>query len=178
VPERGAPYDYERSGRVHLSPAVRRLPRPLAVGLDDVADVVRAATMPRIQRRVLHPRLAPLTAALLSLQVRRHALPALARVVGHLGLEASAVVFGHVHRLGPLPGDDADRWRAPAPGPEFLNAGSWLYEPLLIHRATPPHPYWPGGAVVLEDGAPPRAIGLLDRFTAAELRPLPDRPHG
>jgi hypothetical protein len=37
-----------------------------------------------------------------------------------------------------------------------------VYEPLLVHRARPPHPYWPGGAVLLEPGADPRAIGLLD----------------
>jgi hypothetical protein len=40
--------------------------------------------------------------------------------------------------------------------------GSWQYEPLLVHRATPPHPYWPGGAVIVEPGVEPRAIGLLD----------------
>lgn len=185
-PTRVSVFDYERSGRVHLSPAVRRLPRPLAVGLEDVADLVRAATMPRVQRRVLHPRLAPLTAHLLSLQVRRHGLPALARVVRHLGIEAELVVFGHVHRLGPLAGDDPARWRAPgaAAGADrerairFLNTGSWLYEPLLVHRAVPPHPYWPGGAVVLEDGAEPRVLGLLDRLGATELRGAAIRPNG
>ena len=178
VPERVSVSDYERSGRVQLSPAVRLLPRPLAVGLEDVADLVRAATMPRIQRRVLHRRFAPVTARLLNLQMRRHSLPALARVVGHLGIEAQWVVFGHVHRLGPLAGDDPERWCAPAgPAPgdlprelRFLNTGSWVYEPLLVHFAVPPHPYWPGGAVVLEDGAQPRALGLLDRLGAAEMR--------
>ena len=30
----------------------------------------------------------------------------------------------------------------------------------------PPHPYWPGGAVVLEDGGDPRPIGLLDHLDA------------
>jgi hypothetical protein len=29
-------------------------------------------------------------------------------------------------------------------------------------RASLPHPYWPGGAVLVEPGADPRAIGLLD----------------
>ena len=36
----------------------------------------------------------------------------------------------------------------------MLNAGAWLYEPLLVDRASAPHPYWPGGAVLLEDGEP------------------------
>jgi hypothetical protein len=39
----------------------------------------------------------------------------------------------------------------------------------LVHRATPPHPYWPGGAVLLHDGSEPRAIGLLDHLDAAVL---------
>ena len=50
-----------------------------------------------------------------------------------------------------------------------MNTGSWVYEPLLVHGARPPHPYWPGGAVVLEDGAEPRALGLLDDVPAAAL---------
>jgi UDP-2,3-diacylglucosamine pyrophosphatase LpxH len=185
VAERVSVFDYERSGRVQLSPAVRRLPRPLAVGLEDVADLVRAATMPRVQRRVLHRRFAPLTAHLLNLQMRRHSLPALARVVRHLGIDAQRIVFGHVHRLGPLAGDDPARWRSHAPAggdPEgelrFLNTGSWVYEPLLVHSAVPPHPYWPGGAVVLEDDAEPRAVGLLDQLAATELRGAHRRLNG
>jgi hypothetical protein len=38
----------------------------------------------------------------------------------------------------------------------------------LVHRATP-HPYWPGGAVLLHDGSEPRAIGLLAHLDAAVL---------
>jgi hypothetical protein len=33
---------------------------------------------------------------------------------------------------------------------------------MLVHRASPPHAYWPGGAVLLEPGHDPRPIGLLD----------------
>jgi hypothetical protein len=169
APGRATPYDYERSGRVHLSPLMRWLPRPAATGLEDLAELVRAATMPRVQRRVLHPRIAPVTSRLLSLQVRRHGLPALTRVVSHLGLDPKWVVFGHVHRLGPLAGDDLDKWRAGADGMRFVNSGSWVYEPLLVHRAAPPHPYWPGGAVVLEPGRAPYATCLLDDLAGPEL---------
>ncbi len=164
------PADYERSSRVQLSPALRWLPRPAASGVEDLADLARAATMPRLQRRVLHRGIAPVTSRLLSLQVRRHGLPALARVVDQLGIDAGWVVFGHVHRRGPLSGDLVARWRTPS-GTRFLNPGSWVYEPLLVHRARPPHPYWPGGAVVLEDGREPVSIGLLDDLDAAALRP-------
>lgn len=94
--------------------------------------------------------------------MRRASIPALLHVAGRLGVDAEWVVFGHVHRLGPLPGDLETRWRGPRSGPRVLNTGSWVYEPLLVHKAAAPHPYWPGGAVILEDHRAPRAVGLLD----------------
>jgi predicted phosphodiesterase len=171
--DRVEPWQYERPGRVHLSPALGWLPGPAAARLGDLATLVRATTMPAIQEGVLDPRIAPLTARMLSLQMRRHALPAMGRVVDRLGVQADWVVFGHVHRLGPLPGDDADQWRDPTGRIELLNAGSWLWEPRLVNRVQPPHPYWPGGSVLLEDGAQPRAVGLLDDLTAEQLSAAP-----
>jgi Calcineurin-like phosphoesterase len=165
-----SPADYERGRRPSLSRASRWLPRPLSLLLDDAAELLRAATMPRLRRGLLHPRLAPLTASVLGLQVRLAAVPALAHVVQRLGVEAECVVFGHVHRLGPLAGDDAAVWCGPGGTPAILNCGSWLYEPLLIHRAKPPHPYWPGGAVMLADGEDPVAVSLLDELSSSELR--------
>jgi hypothetical protein len=162
------PSAYERSRRPSLVRATRVLPRPLAALVDDVAEVVRAATMPR--REMLHPRLAPITSRLLSVQMRRASMPALATVVHRLRVDADWVVFGHVHRLGPLPDDALDFWRGPHGTPRMANAGSWLYEPLLLHRASPPHPYWPGGAIVIEDDGEPRAVGLLDGLDASALR--------
>jgi hypothetical protein len=142
----------------------RSLPRPLAALADDVAEGLRAATMPGLPRRLRGHRIAPVTSRLLGTQMQRAALPALARVVARLGLEAEWVVFGHVHRRGPVGPADPARWRAPGGGPRIVNTGSWVYEPLLIHRAAAPHPYWPGGAVVLDDGGPPRSVGLLDHL--------------
>jgi hypothetical protein len=159
------PSEYERARRPSLTRATRVLPRPLAALVDDVAEVVRAATMPR--REMLHRRLAPVTSRLIGAQMRRASLPALARVVRRLGVDAEWVVFGHVHRLGPLPDDRLDFWCGPDGAPRMLNAGSWLYEPLIVHRAKPPHPYWPGGAVVIEDDGEPRAVGLLDALDAS-----------
>jgi hypothetical protein len=175
LPRDGAtPGDYERPGKPHATRAealmTRWLPRPLAVAWDDLAELLRAATMPGIARRSVRLSLAPLVARVLGAQVRHASLPALARVVHRLGVGAEHVVFGHVHRLGPLPGDDPRRWQGPGGSPLMANTGSWTYEPLLVHRARPPHPYWPGGAVVLEDDGPPRAIGLLDHLDAAALR--------
>jgi hypothetical protein len=50
-----------------------------------------------------------------------------------------------------------------------VNTGSWVYEPLLVHHAGPPHPYWPGGAVVVEDGRDPHPVGLLDHLDSSAL---------
>jgi UDP-2,3-diacylglucosamine pyrophosphatase LpxH len=168
-----APLDYELRGRRWPARVeaflTRWLPRPLAALLDDMAELLRAATMPRVPNRLLSRRIAPLTAVLLGAQMRRASIPALARVVHRLGVDADWVVFGHVHRLGPLAGDDPAEWRGPGGRPRIVNAGSWVYEPLLVHHATPPHPYWPGGAILLEDPADPRPIGLLDHLDGAAL---------
>ena len=61
------------------------------------------------------------------------------------------------------------RWRGPQGRPRILNTGSWVYEPLLVHNATAPHPYWPGGAVILEDNRAPRTVGLLDAVPAGAM---------
>jgi UDP-2,3-diacylglucosamine pyrophosphatase LpxH len=168
-----APVEYEQAGGPSLTRLeallTRWLPRPLAALLEDVAELSRAATMPGVPPRLLSRRIAPLTSMLLGMQMRRASIPALARVVHRLGVDAEWVIFGHVHRLGPLAADNADRWAGPAGSPRIANTGSWVYEPLLLHGATPPHPYWPGGAVLLEDGRDPRAIGLLDHLGEEQL---------
>jgi UDP-2,3-diacylglucosamine pyrophosphatase LpxH len=166
LPRDGAtPADYEQRGRPSVTTVeawLTRLPRPLAALAEDLAELVRAATMPSAPLRFLSRRHAGLTSRVLSLQMRRASIPALARVVHRLGVDADWVVFGHVHRCGPLAGDDAARWTGPGGRPRIANTGSWVYEPLLVHRVKAPHPYWPGGAVVITDDEDPRAIGLLD----------------
>ena len=166
LPRDGArPADYEQRGASITAVEGwlgRWLPRPLAAVADDVAELLRAATMPGIPLRLLSHRWAPLTVLLLGMQMRRASIPALARVVHRLGVDADWVVFGHVHRCGPLASDDVVQWRGPGGRPRIANTGSWVYEPLLLHRAAPPHPYWPGGAILVEDEGDPRALGLLD----------------
>ena len=164
------PAEYEQPGRPSVTRLeallTRWLPRPLAALADDAAEFLRAASMPGVPRGPLGHRIAPLNAALLGLQMRRASIPALARVVHRLGVDADSVIFGHVHRAGPLAGDDVRRWRGPDGTPRIFNTGAWVYEPLLLHRARAPHPYWPGGAVVVEAGEAPRATGLLDHLQA------------
>lgn len=168
-----APVDYERAGGPSLTRLeallTRWLPRPAAALLDDAAEFLRAATMPGIPKLLLNRRLAPLTARLLGTQMRRASVPALARVVHRLDVDADWVVFGHVHRCGPLNGDTPEAWRGPGGRPRIANTGSWVYEPLLVHRAAPPHPYWPGGGMLVEAGRDPQPLGLLDHLDAAAL---------
>ncbi len=171
LPRDGAvPADYELRRRPSAVQVTRWLPRPVAALVDDIAELMRASTMPLVRRQLLNRRLAPLTALVLGAQVRRASIPALARVVHRLGIDADWVVFGHVHRLGPLADDDPRAWRGPGGRPRILNTGSWVLEPLLAHHSSPMRPYWPGGAVLLEDGADPRAIALLDDLSVEQLR--------
>jgi UDP-2,3-diacylglucosamine pyrophosphatase LpxH len=167
------PQDYER--RPSLPTGSRYLPGPAAGMLGSLAGSLRAATMPAVRRNLLRRGFAPLTSTMLSLQMQRAAIPALTRVVHRLGVDAEWVVFGHVHRLGPLEADDLDEWQGPGGSPRVINTGSWLYEPRLVHGASPPHPYWPGGAVLLEPGRDPQPVGLLDDLSPAQLRGAPDR---
>ena len=174
IPRHAAtPADYERAGGPSLTRLeawlTRWLPRPLAALVDDLAEFLRAATMPGVPHRLLSRRIAPLTATLLGAQMRRASIPALAQVVHRLQIDADWVIFGHVHRTGPFASDDPRRWQGAGGRPRIANAGCWVYEPSLVHRAAPPHPYWPGGAILLEEGQAPQAIGVLDHLDAAQL---------
>ena len=163
------PVDYEqmhlRSRRSREPFAARLMARPVATVLQSAADAARI-----VPRMMLNSRMAPLTSRLLDVQMRRAAIPAMARVVARLRIDADWVLFGHVHRRGPV-GDEP--WpSASAAGVRFLNTGAWMYEPLLVGRGAPPHPYWPGGAVLLDGAEAPRSLGLLDDLGAEELRAM------
>lgn len=167
------PIDYERArrrrrgGRSREGLPARLASRPVATLIEESAELLRRATMPQLPILMMNARLSPLTAKLIDTQMRHASLPAMAHVAQRLGVQADWVVFGHVHRTGPLNGE---RWPGGrAAGARLLNTGSWLYEPLLLDRASPPHPYWPGGAVLLESGREPRALGLLDELVPAQL---------
>ena len=111
--------------------------------------------------------LAPLTSTALDLQFRRAGLPAMEAVASQLGVGAERVIFGHLHRTGPLEADDRDPW---LPGDrELWNSGCWVYEQMLLSRGAPPHPYWPGGALQIDDGEI-TVLGLLDDLDHDDLR--------
>jgi hypothetical protein len=115
------------------------------------------------------PRLAPLSARVLGHQMVRHAMPAFAKSMRALGVEAEWIIFGHVHRRGPRERDDLDRWRDGAGGAQLMNTGSWRYEPVVARGQSASSGYWPGGAVTIGEDGVPHSIGLLDGLTEAEL---------
>ncbi|HWG08746.1 MAG TPA: metallophosphoesterase [Solirubrobacteraceae bacterium] len=125
--------------------------------------------------------LGPLNAEISSAELRGAGLRAMGEVAARLGLDDAFVIFGHTHRAGPLPGDDADEWNGPAaaaspargqgPGARLVNVGCWTYDSIFLTESSGESPYWPGTcAVVDEIGAPVLQRLLLDR-AHAELKP-------
>ena len=177
VPETGArAEDYERAGGPSLdslgSALATELPDVLAGGLDLALGALRRgalAASPAFGAALRTEALAPFTAGALGLQFRRAGLPAMALAAHALRVRAQHLIFGHLHRTGPLPQDDLSEWRPRGRGPRLYNTGSWVFEPLLLARSRPPHPYWPGGAAILEGAGPPRIITLLDEVPAGRL---------
>lgn len=148
------------------------LPGALGEPLDRAAGLARRASMvalPAAARLLGAGTLAPISAGALGFQFRRAGMPAMGEVAERLHVRAEHVVFGHLHRAGPRFADHVPEW-TPVGSRALTNSGCWVYEPLLLAGAHPPHPYWPGGAVLLEDGGAPRAIGLLDEVEGADLR--------
>lgn len=83
--------------------------------------------------------------------------------VANLGIDAEYVLFGHTHRAGPLPRDEAALWVAPG-GARLFNSGCWVQEGAAF---MPPQEqavsaYRAGFAIELDDDGPPRLVNLLD----------------
>ncbi len=94
-------------------------------------------------------------------ELRRAALRAFAEVVRRLEIRADYVIFGHTHRAGPLPSDDASEWGAP-PLPRLLNSGSWVHEPGFLGPRPDQSPYRAGFGVALSESGAPELANLLD----------------
>lgn len=149
------------------------LPRGVSAAIDRAAAVARTAGMaagPALDAALPAPVLAPFSAGLLGQQFRRAGLPAMATAIGRLGIDAHVVVFGHLHRAGPLPGEPREEWTPLIGGPRLLNSGSWVYEPMLLAGAEPGHPYWPGGAVRIDARGRARTVTLLDDVAPEHFR--------
>jgi hypothetical protein len=120
-----------------------------------------AAGFPVLVAALNRAGLGPLRAEVTGPELRRAGLRALEEVVSRLGIEADHVIFGHTHRAGPLPGDDAAEWGTAA-RTQLLNIGSWVHEPAFAGPDPSQSPYRPGFCLVLDDDGPPRLVNLLD----------------
>ncbi|HEX4467322.1 MAG TPA: metallophosphoesterase [Solirubrobacteraceae bacterium] len=159
-----APEPARRSLRARLGAKLRR--RALVHGFPlAVAALNRAG-------------LGPLRAEISSGELRGAGLRAMGEVAERLGLGDAHLVFGHTHRSGPLPGDDAGEWNRPGtpdgrPGARLINTGSWTYDSIFLTRKPGESPYWPGNCVLVEDSGPPVLKRLLLDRSHADL--LPER---
>ena len=116
--------------------------------------------------------LGPIDRDLSGAALRRGGLRGMSEAAARLGIAAPHVVFGHTHRSGPWPGDDASEWTTPS-GTRMLNTGSWVYQRHFLSERPYASPYWPGTAVLIEDSAPPRLVRLLGERGHDQLAPPP-----
>jgi hypothetical protein len=82
-------------------------------------------------------------------------------VIGALGVDATWALYGHTHRAGPLPKDDAELWTA-STGTRMINTGCWVSEEAILGADLSQTAYRPGFAVRLGDDGPPELVNLLD----------------
>lgn len=115
-------------------------------------------------------RLGPVSANISLVELRRAGLRAVGEVAARLELGDAHVVFGHTHRAGPLPGDDAQEWLGRG-GARLVNSGSWIYDVSFV-SAPGESPYWPGTCVLVEDSGPPVLKRLLMDRTHPELEQM------
>jgi hypothetical protein len=94
-------------------------------------------------------------------ELRRAGLRAFGEVVARLDVDASHVIFGHTHRAGPLPRDQASEWKA-STGASLINSGSWVHDPSFMGPDRGDNPYRPGFTVAVEDDGVPQLRNLLD----------------
>jgi Calcineurin-like phosphoesterase len=94
--------------------------------------------------------------------LRRASLAAYGQVLASLKLTPTYSIFGHTHRAGPLPSDDASEWRTES-GVRLFNSGCWVNEIAFLGTTPSLSPYRAGFAVELIDEQPPRLVNLLDR---------------
>lgn len=105
-------------------------------------------------------------------ELRRAGLRAMGEAAARLELADAHVIFGHTHRRGPLPGDAPEEWVGRS-GARLVNSGCWTYDSYFLTGPPGRSPYWPGGAVLVEDEGPPQLLRLLDDLEHAAFMPVP-----
>jgi predicted phosphodiesterase len=184
----GSPDDYEallapvyswsyaaaQSGRPGQGPAggaalrAWHAARSARSGRGTLGERAFALSVPVAVRALNAAGLGPLHADLTGGELRRAGLRAISEVVERLGIRARHVIFGHTHRAGPIDGDSTPEWLTPN-GVQLHNTGSWVYSETFLADGNPESPYWPGSAILLDDGGPPQLLRLLASRATAEL---------
>jgi hypothetical protein len=93
-------------------------------------------------------------------------------VVDRLGIEADHVLFGHIHRRGPLAGEDGRAATDPVwevRGTTLHNTGCWIYVSAMLGSTSAGSPFWPGRVIVVDETGEPEAIEVLADVGHAEL---------
>jgi predicted phosphodiesterase len=106
--------------------------------------------------------LGPLKSDISGEELYRTGVRGLAGVVDALGIDADYVLYGHTHRAGPLPSDDADLWSTGS-GVRLINTGCWVTEEAFVGPDISQTAYRPGFAVRVGDSGPPELVNLLER---------------
>ncbi len=125
-----------------------------------------AAAFPLVVAGLNRAGVGPLKPELSGVALRRAGLHGIAQASARLGIQAPHVIFGHTHRAGPLPGDDAAEWCTLAGG-RLINSGCWVSEPSFLGPEPHRSPYRVGFCVWVDDEGPPRLENLLDATSPA-----------
>lgn len=107
-------------------------------------------------------------------EIGRSGVEAMHVVVERLAIDAEHVIFGHIHRRGPLPGEDGRAATDPEwehQGTTLHNTGCWLYVPAMLRRSSPESPFWPGRVILVADEGEPESVDLLADASHHELEP-------
>lgn len=183
LPEQPRPGDYEaalaplyawvhevaQSGaarRAHGGAGGSRLWRLLGPGRGDRPPRVRSlgVLLPPAMWMLNRLGLGPLRADVAVADLAPAGLRAMGEVCARLGLDARFVIFGHMHRSGPWPGDDAALWRAQT-GTRLVNTGSWVEDASLVAAD---ECYRAGTCVRVEATGAPELVRVLHGLSAAE----------
>ena len=107
--------------------------------------------------------LGPLKSDLTGDELYRAGVRGFAGVLGSLRVQADWAIYGHTHRAGPQPSDEAELWQSAA-GTKLINSGCWVSEAAFLGADLAQSAYRPGFAVRLSDtvGEPPELVNLLD----------------
>jgi len=107
-------------------------------------------------------------------EIGRAGVDAMHVAATRLGVEAEHVIFGHIHRRGPLPGEDGRSATDPEwerRGRRLHNTGSWVYEAAMLSRADSTSAFWPGHALLVPEAGPLEPIAVLANVPHSGLEP-------